>query len=818
MKPNMILGLLLASSVSATATNTDIQGVSFQVDTLSHFKIGPGLTQSHLVFKGPARTFHAFLTDMYVPEADGLRVKVDVGRDSCNTAEAITSIAKRKTNDNTQYLAGINGDFFITSSFANQHEFKNAILGYPNMSCATEGKLVAPDIIDKVSRENALIIGSEGMWIDATDMKYRVLNNAGDTIVDATAMNYPRRDEEMVVYNSFMGKYTKTSPQGREIVLRPAEGANWRFNKSVKFIVDGDWHAGQSYIPEDGLVISCGPKYKNEFIDGLKKGDIVKLKLVVSLPAFGKLKPDVQEICGGDVRILKENVTTTEAIRWINTPSAKYSRSLVGYSKDRDHVVTCAIDASAVSSGVTYYEAADVMRYLGCWDALDLDGGGSTAIWTNSHGIMNNLRDGSERAVGNGIFFVLDRPASKEVKSIRFADWRQTLPQYGLYEPVIYGYNEYGQLVDTDIKGFTLDAPVELGTIEGGTALLASGSGTHTLTARLGDLTADIAVTVDNSFPATPRESAYLIDGHRTWNVVLEAPVGDKTMEVAPTAYTWTVADPSIASINAKGELKGLSNGTTVISGSLGDNKFDIPVTVEIPKSSSLSVFGTIDPTEWKINRTGVADDAKITATEDGMLVDYRVTSTRGTKITLARETAFYSLPDGFEMTITPGATALTDITLNLKTANGRNILALKPEKVPAAGTSETLTFDLKNYIDLDDPAVYPIKFVSLALSGPAKTGSYSVAINGINTTYSKVGSGVEDITLDGLTTEKLIYTLDGNVMTLPFTADKVEIVNTLGSTIVSATDTDTLLIPAGFAIVKATLGKKVLTAKVFVK
>ena len=115
MKPNMILGLLLASSVSATATNTDIQGVSFQVDTLSHFKIGPGLTQSHLVFKGPARTFHAFLTDMYVPEADGLRVKVDVGRDSCNTAEAITSIAKRKTNDNTQYLAGINGDFFITS-------------------------------------------------------------------------------------------------------------------------------------------------------------------------------------------------------------------------------------------------------------------------------------------------------------------------------------------------------------------------------------------------------------------------------------------------------------------------------------------------------------------------------------------------------------------------------------------------------------------------------------------------------------------------------------------------------------------------------
>lgn len=820
MKRNILLSVALAATaLSASALTADIQGTTYTVDTLAHYYIGPGVTQSHLVFKAPSRTFHAFLTDMDVKAAEGMRVKVDVGRDSCNTAEAITSIARRKTNESTQYLAGINGDFFITSSFAAQHEFGNAILGYPNMSCATGGKLVAPDMIDITSRENALIVGSDGMWIDATDLKYRLLNNKGDTVVDATAMNYPRRDEEMVIYNSYMGRYTKTSPAGRELVLKLADGADWHINKSVKFIVDSDWKSGSSAIPADGLVISCGPKYSNKFIDGLRKGDIVKMKIVLALPAFGKLKPDVLEICGGDVRILNEGVTTTSAIRWINTPSAKYSRSLVGYSKDRDHVVMCAIDASAVSSGVTYYEAADVMRTLGCWDALDLDGGGSTAIWNHANGIVNNLRDGSERAVGNGLFFVLDRPADKTVTTIRFADHAQALPQYGLYKPVIYGYNTYGQLVDTNVKGFTLEAPEALGSIrEDGTALLASGKGTHALTAIKDGMKATLAVTVDGSAPATPVVSSYLIDKNRTWTIVLEAPVGDKTMQVAPAAYTWTAADPTVATVSPDGVLTGLRNGTTVVTGRLDDRTIELPVTVEIPTQRNLPVFSTIVPDDWTLTRTGVSDGVTVTATETGMDVTYKVSSTRGTKLTLANQTNMYSLPDKVELTVTPGTLTLSDITLNVHPANQSRPVAIKNTNVPAAGNSGVMTFDLADAVDLDDPGAYPVRFVSLALDGAAKTGTYTVGLNNLTSCYSYIQNSVDDIAVDGLTAEKLIYTLDGNTMRLPFTADCVEVYNTTGSLVARAEAADNMELPAGFMIVSARLGAKTLTAKVMVR
>jgi len=819
MKKLLLTAFATVAIGTATAATADIQGTQFTVDTLSCFPVGPGVTHSHLVFSTPSVHFDAWVFDMNVAEAKNMRIKVDVGCDSCNTAERITSIAERKTNDNTQYLCGINGDFFITSGFSAQHEFGNAILGYPNMSCITGGKIVAPDIIDVTSRENAFIVGSDGMWIDATDLKYRVLDNTGSTIVDATAVNYPRRDNEMVVYNSYMGKYTKTSATGREIVLKLAEGSKWAVNKSVKFIVDGEWHAGQSLIPDDGIVISCGPDYHNEFIDGLKKGDTVKLKIVLSLPAFEKIKPDILEVCGGDVRILKENVTTTEAIRWINTPSSRYSRSLVGYSQDRSHVVLCAVDLGNGSCGVSYYEAADLMRYLGCWDALDLDGGGSTTAWAQSHGIFNHLRDGSERAVGNGIFFVLDAPKPTDIKTIRFADHVMRLPRYGKYEPVIYGYNEYGQLVDTDVKGFTLEAPAELGSVaEDGASLLASGSGSHVMKAHLGELTADIVVSIDNSVAATPRVDRYLLNTYRPFEIILEAPVGDKMMKVAAEAYTWTVADPSVAAVDSKGMLSGLKNGTTVVTGTLGDSKIELPVTVERPESNTIDVVDTWVPADWTFGLTGIKP-ATMTANEaGGATVDYKVTSTRGTSLTLKNQKTLYSLPDGFEVELGQEGPALESLTLTIAPANGRGV-AIKSTDVPAAGQVGTVTFDLASAFDLDDPAIYPLTFNSLAVYVPKKTGTYSLKINKLAASYSYVENSVDEIAVPDVVAEKLLCKVNGDVVELPFTADRVEVFAASGIEVLNATATDAVTLPgAGFYIVRATLGPKTLSARVIVK
>lgn len=608
MKKLTIIPLLAALLPFAAygAGTVDLQGTVFAVDTLEHYYIAPGTTHTHLKLSTSARTVHVYAATLdksdpsYTPDA---KPRIEIGKDQCRTAESVTSMAKRKDNESRRYTAGINGDFFITSSFADQHEFGNAILGYPNMSCVIDGKIAAPDMIDIASRENALIIGPEGMWIDATDLTYKLLNNDGSVQVKAKAVNYPRRDNELLVYNSYMGAATGTSSGGREISLVLAEGAKWRTNASVKFTVAGEWSTeGNMAIPADGIVISCGKDYSNDFIDNLRQGDVVKLKIILSLPAFDGIKPDITDVMGGDVRILKEGVVTREAIRWINTPSAQYPRSLTGYSQDRSRLVMAAVDGGrTTSSGLTYFESADLMAYFGCYDALDLDGGGSTAMYMRHCGIVNNPRDGNERAVGNAMYFTLDNPGDDVVSSIRFADHARVLPVFGAYRPVIYGYNSAGLLVDTDVQGVSFSAPEGKCETTGDGSLLMSAEGTFALTARLGEMSASIPVTVNGDVEAEPVQSSILIDAARRATVHLQAMVGDKAMDISNRAFQWSSSNESVATVDADGIVCGLSEGTAVITATRGDKTMTVNVTVEIASAALMPLDTDFAGQAWRI-------------------------------------------------------------------------------------------------------------------------------------------------------------------------------------------------------------------------
>lgn len=823
MKKLFAAAIAAATVLGADARGTaTLQGVDFATDTLAHYAIGPGITHTHLLLSSGGRKVHAFIAtlDRSNPADAALTApRVEIGKDQCRTAESVTSMAKRKTGGERQYLAGINGDFFITSSFAAQHEFGNAILGYPNMSCAIDGKLAAPDMIDITSRENALVIGSDGWWIDATDLTYKLLNNDGSTSVKAQAVNYPRRANELMVYNSYMGATTGTGLDGREIALVPADGAKWRINKSVKFVVKGDWGKGDTAIPADGIVISCGPDYHNEWIDGLKDGDIVKLKINLSLPAHDGLKPDVTDVIGGDVRILNNDVTTTEAIRWINTPGAQYARSLVGFDKDRTRMMMVAVDGGSESSGVTYYEAADLMRSLGCIDALDLDGGGSTALYLEHAGIVNKPRDGNERAVGNALYFVLNAPVDNTVASIRFADHAKVLPRYGSYTPAIYGYNRYGQLVDTDVKDFTLIAPSDLGSVSAdGTTLLASGQGCHALKAvTASGLSADIAVSVDNSFAASPVYSDLLIDNLHSTPLKLQAAVGSDMMEVAPYAYTWSAADDILAIDPATGTVQGKRNGTTVVSGRIdgSDSDVAINVTVECPTSSEMPIENERDASTWRVTRTSVASATLSTDGDGAYVVDYKVTSARGSRVSINKDLRLWSLPDLINVGVEPGQTPLKSVSISLRAANQSRAKSIERTEIPTG--EQPIAFPVDELFDPSDPGIYPITLTQVALTHGGGTGTFNVKITDMSTVYHKFGLGVENVSADGTTLGHLnVRVVDGYAV-LPTVAARVRVYSTTGSLVASASDTDRIELPAGRGIyvVTAQTSGSVASAKV---
>lgn len=804
----------------------DIQGTTFTVDTIEHYNVGPGLTHSHFSFTSGSRVFQAYILklDTKAEGAERMLPRVEIGNDQAPLAERISEAGKRHTNDQYQYLAGINGDFFIVSAFAAQHPLGNSILGYPNMTCAIGGKLAAPDMIDITSRENALIMDyNGGAWIDATDMSYNVLSSDGKTVVGATACNYPRVGAQLMIYNRYMGETTGTDGTGRELMLRPAvAGQRWAINTPMDFVVDGEWRQGGSTaIPADGIVLSCGDGYSNDFIDKLKDGDAVKIEIGMSLPAFGGLRPDVRDVCGGDVRILNCNNVTTSAIRWINTPSAQYGRSLCGYSQDRRYIVLCAVDAGVVnSSGVTYYEAADLMRYLGCYDALDLDGGGSTTMWSAHAGILNTLRDGSERAVGNGIFMRLEAPKDEKIVKIRFADPYAKLPLYALYRPVIYGYNQYGQLIDTDVKGVTLSIDEAMGTIKNeGTALFVTGSGMHPLRASLpGVDDAVIAVSVDPDAVASPEVANILTDNHSRWCIKLFAVVAGRRVSIDPAAYTWTTDAPEIAMVDANGVITGLRNGTTIATGTNAAGSVSVNITVECSpaKETPLDPDGKIVLDTWKVLRTSISNTVEITPLNDlnGMEISFKPSSMRGPRLALSKNLVLFSQPDAIEIVVKPETSALKNFSLMLN-AEGQSTVK-KDFGAIEVGKETTLRLDLKDVIDTEDMSSYPVRVTSLSLE-PSKSGQQSVQIVSMKLVYEKF-DGIEDVNVDNDKVLRVIVA-DGYV-SIPFRAAELTLTDLTGREVTHAVNAAEVATPgvAGVYILSARTASGVVSTKVYVR
>jgi exopolysaccharide biosynthesis protein len=77
----------------------------------------------------------------------------------------------------------------------------------------------------------------------------------------------------------------------------------------------------------------------------------------------------------------------------------------VGYNKNYSFLVEVDGRQPGLSVGMNLIELAELMRALGCTDAMNLDGGGSSTFWLQGK-IMNSPSDKHERTVANALMIV----------------------------------------------------------------------------------------------------------------------------------------------------------------------------------------------------------------------------------------------------------------------------------------------------------------------------------------------------------------------------------------------------------------------------
>jgi hypothetical protein len=85
----------------------------------------------------------------------------------------------------------------------------------------------------------------------------------------------------------------------------------------------------------------------------------------------------------------------------------RHPRSAIGVSEDRRTLILAVVEGrTARSAGMTCREMAALMAELGAAYAINVDGGGSSALFVRERGVINRLSDGGERTVANHLALV----------------------------------------------------------------------------------------------------------------------------------------------------------------------------------------------------------------------------------------------------------------------------------------------------------------------------------------------------------------------------------------------------------------------------
>lgn len=184
-------------------------------------------------------------------------------------------------------------------------------------------------------------------------------------------------------------------------------GASEKYPDIVEMVIEGpfvtDIREGMPpvEIPENGYVIITRGK-NAEFIKNNFKVGSPFLLSITTKPNWEDMK---MSVTGSAILVKNGKIPSPFSF----DIAGRHPRTMVGSSKDGKELLLVTVDGRQQSSlGMTQTEAANLMIELGAYNALNLDGGGSTTMAVRKPGsenieIINSPSDGSPRRISNAI-------------------------------------------------------------------------------------------------------------------------------------------------------------------------------------------------------------------------------------------------------------------------------------------------------------------------------------------------------------------------------------------------------------------------------
>ncbi|MDR7000100.1 phosphodiester glycosidase family protein [Neobacillus niacini] len=582
MKGQLVGGLLVF--FLAAAPFLGIKTASAATTVNQQFKVSAGVTYqdnriSSSTSKQAARVMKVNLNDPFT--------KIEVGipnplnKLSKTVARALTYYAPGH-----QVVGAINGSFFGPTGLpvyliANHNKLVNA------------GKLP----IGKTEYANEPIAfgikDSKGI-IDQYDLDVHFVHNGISSPI--TASNKARATNQLILYTpDNPSSYTDTSAKGIEVVVENLDSPlSLSFGSTVTGVVTKIRDYGdvtKTKIPVGGFVLSATGTSKKA-LKNIQNGDPISLSVDIN----DNWKGSSFMLGSGPMLVDRGKISLSMDPK---SPKAmeRASRTAVALDKTGRNVFFVTVDGRqpGYSNGMNLTEFARYLVSLGAYQALNLDGGGSTAMGVRYPGdsvvkLANQPSDGFERNVSTTLMAVSTAPMGQP-KYLKVHKLNDAVLLKGSSINVLLDYvmDQYDNPLQAAAKDLKITST--LGTAKG-TTFTAATAGKGTLTVHYNQAAASVPIEVVDKLSSLQLSQSHMVvrNGDAVKLGIKGFDSKRKAIVVSPSAVKWSVSG-KLGTLSKDGifNVTG-TEGTGKITASYGKTKASVSVKIG-PNQEVLDTF-----------------------------------------------------------------------------------------------------------------------------------------------------------------------------------------------------------------------------------
>ena len=376
-------GLLLAAAFAVGSVAAETAKVN--LPRINYTAIDPGLGYAHICDTNLPWSIHIARLDR---RQRGFEVVTTLARGKIQGLATLSQQVAALPAESGRPRVAVNGDFFLIKPGPYQGDPEGLQILASELVSAPKGQCFWAEADGKL-HIGAVASRLAVLWPDGHPTPF--------------ALNQTPPSDGTVLFTPTFGDTTEAT-NATELVLEKAASQAWlplRVDETYRARVREVRPTGNTALTRETMVLTVTGNTTTN-LTALKSGDFVTLTTSTS----AALSKATIAVGGGPVLVHDGKEQPWPSRRGpLEYKQPRHPRTAIGFNRRYLYLVAVDGRQTGLSVGMSFVELASLLKQIGCTEALNLDGGGSTMFWLDGK-VMNSPSDKHERAIANALVIV----------------------------------------------------------------------------------------------------------------------------------------------------------------------------------------------------------------------------------------------------------------------------------------------------------------------------------------------------------------------------------------------------------------------------